>query len=1605
MAQQISKSKPLYVVTDKSPKDLSEHEATYLKNYRATFNKNAAQDGKEGGNMGMGTPNQANKKYALITLPAGTNVTMGVYECEETNEIYFANWNSNKLHGWYVIDGYTLKPSIIKIDPALNFSLEPANKIAAHRVHIRVIYERTSATTRSIKEIILIYTDGGQWQKFINTIASRRSNGFDATRYPYWELRGPHYDATEFIDLPVRPPMYAPVVAPITPTTADAGKPNTIIDKSIQFAYKYVLTDARGTTASPYSNPVAQISSPCNTNNAGLSRGYNITLNAGSALVERIQLFAKFCGGDWYLYDTIERFGPNDPKLDNQYWLRTNDWANYSYNAADNTIIYSYYNDRQTGIIDQEDFKNFQTDCPVISIGLCGAGDAILLGDNLYNYPNLPKIELDKFKASVIDDDESANILQTRKITLYAILRLNGCFTQFIWTNGADKTKRFGGINYSIGPGGENLSYSVGPSFSGGINLTSGPGTFNMGFDPATNDGFRMSLDKTGGFIAYLAGTNYSAVSKQVLVAKDGTMTEMDTIDATSQQQAQLVLNLLGQGGQVVQKFDFIVPPGKYIARIARHNVPTTETYQKTSTWVMGLVTKWTFKNTFGDASQAAQFYNWNNSGLDTIEKELEIDVCAGDFDQWKTAKKNMFFIFIPYIFESGGAIANRRWRFIEGYVSEDEATNIPVEILSYARGADGGLIEYLRYAEYTDHNGHFFMYMAEGTAYKGEVIFKGVANCKPLTQIATTRIDKYSHSDSGYYDALSVSLKDNAGSYGVCNRILIKGKVVDGITGIGYSSIAITPTHGSPTFTDSEGNFSVIIHDTNLNTKGRLYINSSGGAGCFLLPNTGSCFDVFPFDMTGIPCTNCTERIYPTTYNILAKVLNQAFQSVKDGGTYPLSFHVMDLAGRTTFEQPISTVSIPTFMEKGAFILSRIQVALLQDLDLSALNLQNGAGYLILSRASNQRAQSYLQWVGDKIDFLDKDGNVTLDGSGAIRARITIQSLLDYNAQNNYSTTATYQFVKEQILRFYDDGNGNLFKPDSNGLLDFPILGTSFADTVEQTVAVSTTTDGVTTTTTTPINNPGNTIIIPFDKRLLALNGISTTNNGTLSNLNGCGFWIEIQTPRDTSQVQSYTEIVGTYPIINNKLKAQSFLLDTFDTYYQSRNIHIQQCTGKAILHPFASTSISDYFGQDCGSNGRPLIADPLAEQKWYPTDIIKSDEIVNEGRINGLGRFRASNRKQYKGQDMGGIVGLHAQNKILAVICELNWFVTDYDTNFAQARKDGLIVANFSGELGEPDVKVRSKYGCDFEDTGTLLINDIDGYIYFADSKNEAVAVMDYKGAVDITTENKGYFSDKFTYVRDFNQNLTNDPERLYKLMDKVFGYDYKHKELHVSFRKRANLLPDPQYFTNTERGKVIELSETFTFSHSMDHWTQWQTFVPEMYGTLRKSANGQLMIAFAAGTPYLHNDKTVNNFNEFMGVSDTQVVEVPFKIPGTDQYQRRIDQPSKDLTFQNVTIESAVIGYFADRITSTNPNTLSYIPIAWFKKKKNLYYASVLRDMASYPDNQHPVLSQLTDGGGKISGEYCVVRFVRDLQRMNDYSEVDAFYMQYIGLEKSK
>jgi len=310
----------------------------------------------EGQNEFVLTPTRANVKVKDALLPEGFNKNVGSFESIVTRELYYFNHNSNSKHAIYVINGDTLQLTKVIQDPNLEFSLEQEHFISEHRVTLRVVFDEN----KNITEKHLIFTDSNSGQKWINVIASIETDSFNATTFPYWTLQQPHFDRKELIEYATRPPMFAPTVTAIPNTIDDVGEDNNLIDKAFQFCYDITYTDGRQTTVSPFSLPFAIKSEDYLSNPNLIFKKLRLHLYAGSPMTEKITLYVRqtlanastdlITWGNWYKYDVINKFdncGVNsEERIGNKYWLRTNQWADYNYNAEKNTFEYIFSNNR-----------------------------------------------------------------------------------------------------------------------------------------------------------------------------------------------------------------------------------------------------------------------------------------------------------------------------------------------------------------------------------------------------------------------------------------------------------------------------------------------------------------------------------------------------------------------------------------------------------------------------------------------------------------------------------------------------------------------------------------------------------------------------------------------------------------------------------------------------------------------------------------------------------------------------------------------------------------------------------------------------------------------------------------------------------------------------------------------------------------------------------------------------------------------------------------------------------------------------------------------------------------------------------------------------------
>lgn len=1564
MSQKLLKAKPTYVDTDTADIKIGPGAARFIKNYRNTFNKN--QSGTEGGNFGVGTPLQSNEQRVKLILPAGKNKRIGGKEFEETNEYYFHNWNSNGNHGIYKINGNDLTCDEIIIDPLLNFSLDPRFQISPDRIVLSVIYITDESGNKVVFEKFYLFTNRDNWQYWINVQAAIATDGFDAVLFPYYEVKAPFFDRKELIEYASRPPLLPPTFTEIPYTTADAGKQNKLLKTSTQVAFRYVYTDGRPTALSAYSQPYYQIETACNINNQGLPRGLRYTLYAGGPHVEKIQFFKRNCDGDFVLYDTIDKFntcGTNSPDLiGTSYWKRTNPFDGFNYNETDNTIQYDYYGDKESLLFDNSATGDtyFQTELPIKSNAMSDAGDAILFANNLKFYNNFDCETLNNIQLSVTNQaaDPNSCAVKTVKISCYAFIGAEGLYPQVIFHDGNDTERKFGGISYKFFP------------------------TTPLTIDVATCDRYQLSLGTKDGFIGFLAGTPYFAIGKQYAVDSAGNLTLIGVIDKSNGEQMTLINNTIKGGGFFVIKFDFVVLAGNYIFRIASHKASSSSVFSQTSTYVQ----------------YASSWQNVNNNKAHRLaatnnEHDMEIHACAGDVDMWNYSGKNILVIYTPetlgYFNPSGFGDANER--FIDGYFTESSTSKIGWEAAIYGTSRGDNTLKPFNTGGYTDHNGFFFSCMYNGTANHGEVVFSFYANCAYIGGRMRTAVGQFGV--NGYFSSNVNWADNNGGNVGANNRLLIKGKITNCATFSGVSGIGITANGVQTYFSEADGSYEVILHpqsqqgpgsEISGSHRGNLFFNAGGQ--CLFVECDCSCVAVVPFEFGVVTCISGQEIVYPTSIDKQIKLLISNVKGPKGGGRYPVTIVGFDAAERANYAQLIGYIDIPTFLETGIFTPSQINWT-----STGSLNLPSWVRSISFFIGNNTNFKSYLQWVGDKIEFIDINGNIVADGAGAIRARITIQSLLDFNLANNFATTVGYQFVQGDELRFYDDGDGNLFKPDPNsGFMDYQILGSNFNESVEGQIASTVTTGDTSTTTTvtTPVTETdGKSFIIGYDSRLLAL-------------IDKCGFWIELIRPKLQAEIETYREITNKYPVINGEIMGTitGGTINFYDTYYQDRSIIITGCSGKAFLHPFESMAITDYWGANCPSTGRVTVRDPEVKQYWDETEVTKSDEKLNNGRVNGIGIFRGK-RSRFPGQKRGGIVALHVEEKIILFICENDVFVTSYNEKFVQTHADtGYVTATLDEVIGDPSKKAGITHGCAEEDRGTIGFEK--GVSWWLDRKNATPVIFDYDEGPykstkpeDIAQENKSWFINKTNYLINFNNTVENP---LLNLIETQSGYDPKNNDIIFTFRPRVNLSDNLQYFVNNERETKIPMQETFVFNLDQKKWVNFTGYTPEGFGTLRAAISGLELITFANGLPYFHNSENVSNFNTFYGIKTESVIDMAFS-----GVEAQLDDKAK--VFQSALLNLKGDPFFIDKIITSNPRTFSYVPLFYWNKKFNVWFATLLGDGNTYPDPEHPVPSQLIDGQ-RLTGFFARIRFVKGAGTLNQYFELDKIAIRVCSSEKT-
>lgn len=1631
---------PIELNMDLDVSRLSASQSSFIKNTRFLLNSNdnnsnnSGNGASIGSNVGKITPLISTQLISGTQLPDGVNKTIGAYEFKELNEIYWIVQNSN---GDDTINLCNSDNGLIKrvyTGNFLNLDKDSAHTIPEHTVFLKIAYYADTIdegvgviSNKKIFEKELIFTDGKNNIRQVNVLASIGSGSFNtdyyAPVYPHLEERA------DLITLAPIAPIYAPTFKLLDRTeqidgngigtghSLDKDLPNKLFNNAIQLSYQFIYTDERQSSVSMYSAPIIVGGTDCAEQVPETQpRCADVTFWVGNAHVEKINIFKRDApDGTWTLYDTIEKFDCED---NINYWERdiNSQWNDFGYNKSKNEITYTFCNNKQCTPVDQSLFTHIENSVPFASQALTPAGDALLLGNNLRDSNNLPCEIIERFSASVQPQPDSPCKIEKRKIVVYMLIKNatydadgNGDEYGFLWGDNSKGTDSAIDGHYYFGGFGKRNKKG---------DLTNTP---KIAVDDRWKD-YKQYVPETvdgvvGGFVGLLAGTNRYAISTQVkfnltdcteenfgILFRD--VTKMGNKNGSFDD----VINALYTGEYVfLQKFVFEdVAAGKYVFRVAGHRTGIDVGYEKTSTYIQG--------STELNVCDINEFPNQSVPLKNTFE--WTIDVCNDGYNSLQDngsvliLEDNTLPDFETISQEADNNVID--YNIVrELYVYEDSSFSIPCEMqtISYEEGTVTdlltgvtkwsqaplvipltllGLITAIGLRDgttddkTTDHNG--FVYHRERfwrlrtfrlpVGPIGIIDFTAIFKEPVFGKLKINYVDECGTKSTDYFNigktkvTPAVTFFSNYAGVGMkclngtaqkslgtdtkkCDRVLIKGRLIDqngkALTGItvGYEQTQFVKTDGF-------GGFKVYAHyAVDERTRCDNFIISNSGGSCQVVcVGCRSCCDEL-YQSTCLPsCVNCTDIIIDKGVIQLQKV-NQPDKGLK--GRYGIGVEGWDYYGRIV----TGGVNLIDYFD----INECWGVHPLLKWNYAGGLLPKEIKWLTFSITQNLNG-TMLQWVADKFQLLDSEGNITTNKGIAQAVAVDVSSLINYNKNHNFNTLSTYQFVQGDTLKIIDDCDNPIYY-----LVSGTTFGTTATTALQETTLTLANSAGTSTTKTNFATDNGSTIIIPYDNQIDDL-------------LSKCSIKIEIIRPyKCENNLNPFFEQIQSIAVIDGVPQINNGIIDAFDTYKIYRNIgKIKACTQNPNDDPYFSNNVTDFWGKLVVSGGRVLSVNPYAERLWVENEIAKSNEWINNGKINGLATFRNENVKNYKGQDWGGIVSIHAERNLLIVICVHDWFTAPYEYNYLKATKSGFVLANLSDNLGDPVMKVGKNFGCKLEHKSSIVYYE--GMVFWFDSNNSNVIMSDYRDSEDIAVQGvKGWLISKNKFITDYNKLQVG----LDNMFEVVAGFDPMHYEYHLTFRKRSS------GFINNHREVIIEDSETIVYNTHMKKWVNFRGYTPEFYSKLRNAKSGSQFVSFANGNGYFHNN-VQGSYNTFYGEKQTSVIEISVN-----------SNAGKEKVFLSLTQESLPNNFFVDRILTSEKNSFSYIPQNYWSREENTFYSEILRDMSSYFDPNFMQLSTLIEGK-RMFGKYALIRFVMIDSNVDTYNELGRLWCLLTGSELS-
>lgn len=774
--------------------------AVFIKNLTNNVNINQGTPGGSGSDQFVWTPLEGNVALTQSGMPSGTNYTIGFYSSEQTNEGYFAVYNSNGNHTIWVIRGTTGDLQKVHQNTLLPFQLDPQYFLAHEgriTIELRSIIDPVTDVETNLK--LLVFTNNTGFQGMIDVEASIATNSYATS---YFTSSAAFYDRLELIHLGATLPIKCVKLNdpnPYTPTTDDASKQNALINSGWQFRIRTWDVWGRPSDWGIISSVFTSlIGGNCIGTSNGLPRCVNLCFDAGNPLVKFITVaYRRGVGNDpsgqtetgWFESETFRKY---DDSTGVEWYNRpinpifTTSGSGITFDATTNIITYSFCADKGANPVDPTEAARTQPGLPRLSGSVASIEKKLSLANNVYDFEPISQTIIDQVNFSVklpTTSEVPCSAAPLRTITIYANLyNPYADYSPFL-------RKTFG--IYCFGDGGISYGPTDSSCFASDFKLS-------QVFGDQTN----------AGFIAYLAGTPYKTVGKfGNYDPATGAFTEWPFPWTGS----------FSFSGIKLIQFAFVdVPAGEYVMRLASHHATINDgDLQKTSTTLGGV-------GVIGSClSSGARFIDYTQNPI----KEVTFDCSAGDIN-WNALTDQMFIILdLTQPGDSGKTNA------LDGYLYES-ATGSPIEMAPcWMHGDVLGTFGDAFGSFFTDHNGYYFA--TSGHSYLGiniSVDFcTGAGPEDVFIQTSGCSTNKMVHGDGTGpndpdYPTSVGNWRNRVYATGSTKRLntfpddgrrLIKQRFhACGQTTLGVPGIPVIMTHCQPALTDSNGVAVITAHN-----------------------------------------------------------------------------------------------------------------------------------------------------------------------------------------------------------------------------------------------------------------------------------------------------------------------------------------------------------------------------------------------------------------------------------------------------------------------------------------------------------------------------------------------------------------------------------------------------------------------------------------------------------------------------------------------------------------------------------------------------------------------------------------------------------------------